>query len=89
MNSATTRRFREAFARLTPEIQKRARKAYSLWKRDHSHPSIHFKKTGLLWSARVDDSHRALGEVVGDTVYWLWIGPHDQYEQMLANRKKL
>ncbi|PYI88481.1 MAG: hypothetical protein DME26_03555 [Verrucomicrobia bacterium] len=42
MISATTPRFREAFAALPKEVQVRARKAYHLWRQNPRHPSLHF-----------------------------------------------
>ena len=32
-----------------------------------------------LYSIRIDDDYRALGNKKGDTVCWEWIGPHDEY----------
>ncbi|MDB6030122.1 MAG: hypothetical protein JWM16_460 [Verrucomicrobiales bacterium] len=86
MNSSTTSRFREAFAVLPAEVQDRVRKAYRLWRKNPQHPSLHFKKVGKVWSARIDNRHRALAHVVGDTVFWFWVGPHDEYERMIRDR---
>lgn len=88
MNSATSPRFRAAFAALPEDVRRRARKAYRLWIEDHSHPSLHFKKVGKLWSARVDDNHRALAHVIGDTAHWFWIGSHAEYERLIAQFRK-
>jgi hypothetical protein len=88
MNSATTPKFRQAFARLPRDVQGRVRKAYHLWRQDHGHPSLHFKKIGKVWSARVDSNNRALAHVVGDTAYWFWIGPHDEYEKLISQYRK-
>lgn len=83
MNSATTDRFRRALVHLPHPIREKARKAYRLWLRDPQHPSLHFKKVGTLWSVRVDDGYRALGLVRNGTMYWVWIGTHDDYERMI------
>ena len=88
MNSATTPRFRQAFASLPAEYQRRARKAYDLWSKNPGHPSLHFKKIGKVWSARVDSNYRVLAHVVGDTAYWFWIGPHTEYEIVLSQYRK-
>jgi len=88
MNSATTRRFREAYAALPAGIQRRARKAYQLWRQNPRHPSIHFKKVGKIWSARVDDNYRALAHVIGDTAHWFWIGTHERYETEIGQSRK-
>lgn len=83
MNSSTTEGFRKRFAKLPPEAQKLARKAYRLWRNNPRHPSLHFKKVGNYWSARIDDDHRALGRMKDSTMYWFWIGNHDEYERVL------
>lgn len=56
---------------------------YRLWRKNPGHPSLHFKKTGKIWSVRVDDQYRALGDLRGDTLYWFWIGSHDDYERLI------
>jgi hypothetical protein len=88
MNSATTLRFRSAFAALPREVQDRARKAYFLWRKNQRHPSLHFKKVGKIWSARIDGNHRALAHVVGDTAYWFWIGTHAEYEILIRQNRE-
>lgn len=88
MKSAASPRFWAAYNALPSETQERARKAYRLWQQDHFHPSLHFKKVGPLWSARVDGSFRALADVRGDTAYWLWIGTHADYEKLIAAHRR-
>src|SRR2546427_560792 len=80
MISLTTRSFRSRFLALPPEIQRLARKNFKLWLRDPRHPSLHFKKVGDFWSARVGNNYRALAVVESDRAKWFWIGPHDEYE---------
>jgi hypothetical protein len=36
-------------------------------------------------SARVGLQYRAVGELVGDTITWFWIGSHDEYDRLLGN----
>ena len=83
MKSLVNPRFLKAFGSLRPEVQLRARKAYRLWKVNPRHPSLHFKKTGKVWSVRVDEAHRALGNMLEDTMIWFWIGSHDDYERLI------
>ena len=71
MKSVATSRFWRAFAELSPKEQRRAQKQYGLWRRDSNHPSLHFKKVGVWWSARVDDDCRAVGYLKDDTIYWV------------------
>ena len=76
------------FGDLPLEMQIRARKAHRLWSRNPGHPSLHFKKVGKVWSARVDDNFRVLAKVKGDTAYWFWIGPHAEYERLISQYRK-
>jgi hypothetical protein len=52
---------------------------------DPTHPSLHFKKLGRVWSARIGLHYRALGLMKDDTVEWFWIGPHDEYDRILRS----
>ncbi len=67
--------------------QKAARRAYRLFVRDPSHHSLRFKKLAghaNLWSVRVTISVRAVGYRDGDTITWLWIGPHGEFDSRFA-----
>jgi len=85
--SKTTRRFREAFARLPEHVHRRAPvEAYRRFKSDPSHPSLRFKRvhaTPPIYSARIGLDYRALAIVDGDVVIWLWIGSHADRDQLL------
>lgn len=83
MNSSTTRSFRDGFANLAPEIQELSRKTFRMWLVNPRHPSLHFKKIGAYWSVRIGGHHRAVGRMDGDTLYWFWIGPHDEYARII------
>jgi hypothetical protein len=56
----------------------RAKKSYDFWKVDPNHPSLDFKKLkgggGNRFSVRIGDHHRAIDQLIGDTVEWVWIG---------------
>ena len=43
-----------------PDIQRLADQSYELLKRDPKHGSLHFKKVGRFWSARVGIHYRAV-----------------------------
>lgn len=47
------------------------------------HPSLHFKKVGELWSARIDDNYRALALEGADGFHWIWIGNHAEYDRLI------
>jgi hypothetical protein len=64
-----------------------ARKNYDLWRRDHNHPFLDFKKlkgSGNRFSVRIGDHHRAMGQSFGrGTVEWVWIGSHEDYNKLV------
>jgi hypothetical protein len=81
MNSCVTPAFLEAFRRLSPEIRERTRRAYREWRTNPN--ARNFKRVGEDVSVRIDRNYRALGYIEGDTVYWYWIGRHDDYDRLL------
>jgi hypothetical protein len=85
MKSSTTASFRSRLRGLPPDVRKLAKKNFQLWLRNSHHPSLHFKKVGRFWSARVGVDHRAVARVEGDEVKWFWIGAHDEYERLIGS----
>jgi hypothetical protein len=89
VKSHTTSAFRKRFAALPSSIRDRARIAYRLFIADPHHSSLHFKRvhaTEPVYSARVGRSYRVVGLIEEDgVIVWFWIGPHEQYETLLAN----
>lgn len=87
MNSKCTRRFWKLHDALPPHVRRLARKNYDLWRRDHSYPSLDFKKLkgggGNRFAIRIGDHHRAVGQLVGETVEWVWIGSHEDYNKLI------
>lgn len=86
MNSKTTCQFWKLYDSLPLDIQRRARKAYELWRVNPHHLSLHFKRVDdeePVYSARVTDDYRVLGLLEDDTVIWFWIGKHEAYERLL------
>ena len=84
MNSACTARFWQLLNALPRDVQLLAKKNYELWDADPRHPSLHFKQlTGKVWSVRVGQHYRALAEVDGPEVTWLWIGHHAEYDRLI------
>jgi hypothetical protein len=69
---------------LPPDVRDLADKNFSLLKADLRHPSLHFKKIGELWSARVGDHYRALGTDVEGGICWMWIGTHAEYDKLVG-----
>jgi hypothetical protein len=68
---------------LPREIQIAADKSFALLKENARHPSIHLKRVGNFWSARVGLQYRALGVSEDDGISWFWIGSHADYDQLL------
>jgi len=83
----TTIRFWKCFESLPKPVQKLSKKNFELLKTNPSHPSLHFKKVGKLWSVRAGIDHRALAVEDGKNFIWVWIGTHSEYEQMIKNKR--
>ena len=79
--------FWRAYEKLTPVIQARARQAYQVFAADPNHPSLHFKKlqgSGEIWSVRINEQYRAVGVRSGDTIEWIWIGSHNEFDNLFS-----
>jgi Txe/YoeB family toxin of Txe-Axe toxin-antitoxin module len=79
--------FWRAYERLSPSIKARAKTAWLLFDRKPEHPSLHFKKLQArndLWSVRINDQYRAVGMRSGDTIEWLWIGTHNDFDNLFS-----
>jgi hypothetical protein len=69
---------------LPHDIQRTADRSYEHLKRDPRHPSLHFKKVGRFWSARVGLHHRAVAVESGEDLIWFWIGTHADYDKLVG-----
>ena len=65
-------------------VQNLARQNFQLLRTNPRHPSLHFKKVGKFWSARVGISHRTLAIEDDEGFIWVWIGTHNAYERMIG-----
>lgn len=83
MNHHTTRRFWRAYEMLPPEVQRLADENFALLKADPRHPSLHLKKVGRFWSARVGAHYRVLALEADDGLLWFWIGHHGEYDRLI------
>ena len=88
MKHRATPRFWACYRALPADVQQLADRNYDLLRRDPRHPSLHFKKIGQLWSARVGLHYRALAVEADDDLLWVWIGTHAEYDRMLRNQGK-
>ena len=88
MNSHLDPEFLRLYRALPDTVRQQARKCYQLWKSDHTHPSLNFKRVGLridAYSVRVGHSWRAIGLKADDTLIWFWIGSHADYDRVIAS----
>jgi hypothetical protein len=76
-------RFWTAYQALPADIRSLADKNFDLLKSNPHHPSLHLKRIGELWSARVGDHYRALGFDVPGGINWFWVGTHADYDKMI------
>jgi hypothetical protein len=83
----TSSRFWKAYEALPDDMQRLADSSFLLLESNPSHPSLHFKKVGDFWSARVGLNYRALAVEEPDGLIWVWIGPHDEYERLIRKGK--
>ncbi len=37
-----------------------------------------------VWSVRVNDQYRAVGVRFGDTIEWIWIGTHNEFDNLFS-----
>lgn len=84
MRSLATAGFWRALDRLPPEARRQAQRAYRTFQNDPFHPSLHFKKIDdedNVWAVRVGIGYRALGLWQDDSITWIWIGSHAEYDK--------
>ena len=86
MKHRANAKFWRFYEQLPGDIQKLADKSYELLKRDPHHPSLHIKKVGRFWSARVGIHYRAVAVEDGADFVWFWIGRHDEYDLIIGTR---
>jgi hypothetical protein len=75
--------FRE---KLPENIRRLADENFQLLKRDSRHPSLHFKKVGRYWSARIGIHYRAVAIQNDNDLVWFWIGHHSEYDHLVGGR---
>ena len=87
MNSRTRPSFWRAYARLSEPNRKAARRAYALFAENPGHPSLRFKKLGgydHVWSVRINEQCRAIGVREGETIIWIWVGTHNEFDNLFG-----
>ena len=74
------------FHALPSDVQALAVKNYHLWRENPSHPSLRFrslKGDGNRCTVRIGEHHRALGVRDNESVVWVWIGTHAEYDRLV------
>lgn len=83
MNHYASPAFWARYEALPPRVRALADKNFTILKDNSSHPSLHFKRVGRYWSARVGIGCRALAAPVDDGLLWFWIGSHAEYDRLI------
>ena len=58
-----------------------------MFERNPDHPSLRFKTLQAredVWSVRINDQYRAVGVRSGDTIEWIWIGTHNEFDNLFS-----
>jgi len=71
------------YEQLPPSVQDLADKNFQLLKANPKHPSLHLKKVGKYWSARVGRKYRTMAVEINEGLIWFWIGTHPEYDRLL------
>jgi hypothetical protein len=69
VKSNTTPKFWQLFAALPPHARRLAAKNYQLWQDD-------------LYTVRIGDRYRAVGQMESGEITWAWIGTHADYDKL-------
>ena len=86
MKNKRIREFNKRFARLPSNVQKQAKDAYQIFKDNPYYPSLHFEcidREEALYSVRIGLHYRAVGYKERSTIYWFFIGSHEDYNHLL------
>jgi len=79
--------FWRAYHPLALPIKARTRLAYQVFAVNPHHPSLRFKKlqgSDSIWSVRINEQYRAVGVRSGDTIEWIWIGTHNEFDNLFS-----
>ena len=74
--------FWRTYHKLPEQVRALADKQFQLLKADPQHPSLHFKRVGRFYSARVGAHYRTLAVDALDGILWFWIGSHAEYDRI-------
>jgi hypothetical protein len=87
VNSYLDEDFAKCFKKLPERIQIRTKQVYRQWKENPFAPNLQFKQIHPIkpiYSVRVNIGWRALGYKKNNSVFWFWIGSHEEYNKMIS-----
>jgi Txe/YoeB family toxin of Txe-Axe toxin-antitoxin module len=79
--------FWRAYDRLASPVKIRAREVYRVFEKNPNHPLLCFKKLrgrDDVWSVRINEQYRAVGVRSGNTIEWIWIGTHNEFDNLFS-----
>jgi len=79
--------FWRAYGQLSPLVKARAKTTWQIFEKNPDHPSLRFKKlqgSNQLWSVRINEQYRAVGVRSGDVIEWIWIGTHNDFDNLFS-----
>jgi hypothetical protein len=85
--SKTTPSFWHALSLIAAVDREGARRVYRIFAKNPDHNSLRFKKLAGhvdLWSVRVSRRVRTVGQRSGDTITWVWIGSHNEFDKLFG-----
>jgi len=85
MKSRGVPAFWKLYRQLPASVRKEARQAYRHFMANPLHPSLHFHRLfndPKFWSVRVTLDYRAVGILEGETITWIWIGSHQEFDRI-------
>ena len=81
----------EEFQRFCRKLPKNVRKCvprkFEMLQRDPRYPSLCLSKVGTFWSIKISKQYRALAVKDNGTLFWEWIGLHDEYVRRIRQSK--
>jgi hypothetical protein len=81
--------FDKLFARLPKKIQVKAVETFNRWKNDPWNPKYDFHKLEEpYYKINIGYRWRAIGYLMDDSVYWIFIGSHETYNNFIEHLPK-
>jgi len=87
LRSFLTPSFQKLYAGLPQHIQNLANEKYRLFQQTPFHPSLEFQAKGNVWTVALGRSYRAIARRRGNDLHWVWIGSHEDYNNVLKRLK--